>query len=66
MSDTIAALRQTLEQAQNDCRQNPVGDNKFTHFAARNALLVTRARVKWLTEVQGQLKVAWLEAPKAL
>ncbi len=56
VSDALAALRRTLQHAQKDCRDNPVHENPFAHFAARNALLVTRARVKWLAEVQGRLQ----------
>jgi hypothetical protein len=57
VSDALAALRRALQHAQKDCRENPAGDNQFAHFAARNALLVTRARVKWLAEVQARLGV---------
>ncbi len=54
--EALVALRRALQQAQTDCREKPVGEDPFAHFAARNALLVTRARVKWLAEVQGQLE----------
>ena len=54
--DALAALRRALQHAQKDCRENAIGENQFMHFAARNALLVTRARVKWLAEVQERLK----------
>ena len=56
VSDSLAVLRQALEHVQKDCRQSPVSENLFAHFAARNALLVMRARVKWLAEVQEQLR----------
>ncbi len=56
VSDALGALRRALQQAQKDCREKPVGEDQFAHFAARNALLVARARVKWLAEVQGRLK----------
>ena len=58
VSDSLAALRRALHQAQGDCRKNPVGEDQFAHFAARNALLVTRARVKWLAEVQARLEAS--------
>ncbi len=61
VSDALGALRRALQQAQKDCREKPVGEDQFAHFAARNALLVTRARVKWLAEVQGRLKACWGE-----
>ena len=57
VSDALVALRGTLQHAQNDCRDNPVEDDQFAHFAARNALLVTRARVKWLAEIRARLKI---------
>lgn len=55
VSDALETLRRTLKQAQQDCRKNPASEDKFAHFAAKNALLVTQARVKWLVEVQSQL-----------
>ena len=58
VSDSLEALRQALRQVQLDCRENPVGNDPFAHFAARNALLVARARVKWLAEVRAQLGAA--------
>ena len=42
-------------QAEKECRENPVSKNAFAYFATRNALLVTRARLKWLVEVRGHL-----------
>jgi hypothetical protein len=38
-------------------------ENQFAHFAARNALLVTRRRVKWLAEVQGGLEAFAVDRP---
>lgn len=58
VSDALASLRRALQQAQKDCRANPVGENQFAHFAARNAWLVTCARVKWLAEVRARLQAA--------
>lgn len=55
VSHALVAMRRTLHQTQEDCRRNPVGEDQFAHFAVRNALLVTRARVKWLAEVQRML-----------
>ena len=55
VSDALEALRRTLRQAEEDYRENPVRKDQFAHFAAKNALLVTRARVRWLAEVQAQL-----------
>ncbi len=55
VADALEALRRALRQAQEDCRENPGREDPFAHLAARNALLVTRARVKWLAEVQAQL-----------
>lgn len=55
VSDALEALRRSLRQAQEDCHENPVHEDQFAHFAARNALLVTRARVKWLAEVRARL-----------
>lgn len=55
VSDALEALRRALRQAQEDCRENPLREDRFAHFAAKNALLVTRARVKWLAEVHAHL-----------
>ncbi len=56
VSDALAALRRVLQHAQKECRENARGEAQFAHFAARNGLRVTRARVKWLAEVQGRLE----------
>ncbi len=56
VSDALVVLRRTLQHSQKDCRENAIRQNQFAHFAARNALLVTRARVNWLVEVQGRLE----------
>ena len=56
VTDALEAIRPTLKQARADCRDNPAGEDQWAYFAARNALLVTRARVGWLTQVQARLE----------
>ena len=56
VSDCIDALRQEAEQAKEDCRKSANDKCPFSHFAARNAFLVTRVRIRWLNEVQKELE----------
>lgn len=55
VSEAIDALRREAAQAKEDCRKSANDKCPFSHFAARNALLLTRARIRWLTEVQEEL-----------
>lgn len=52
VSDALGVMRRALHQAQQDLKESPAPKDPFAHFAARNALLLTRARLKWLVEVR--------------
>lgn len=51
VKNALEAVRNRLSSLQRDCDDNPVEKNRTAYFAARNALLITVARVEWLEEV---------------
>lgn len=55
VSDAVDALRREALQAKEDCRKSANEKCLFSHFAARNALILTRARIRWLIEIQEEL-----------
>ncbi len=55
VSDAVDALRRDALQAKEDCRKRASDECPFSRLAARNALLLTRARLRWLMEVQEEL-----------
>ena len=55
VSNALDALRRELPQAMEACRTSAKDKRPFSHFAARNALLLTRARIRWLIETQKEL-----------
>lgn len=55
VSDSIDALRREALQAKEDCRKSANDKCPFSYFSARNALLLTRVRIRWLIEIQEEL-----------
>ena len=55
VSDALHALRLEALRAKEDCRNSANDKCSFSYLAARNALLVTRVRIRWLIEVREAL-----------
>ena len=55
VSEAVDALRLEELRAKEDCRERPNDKCPFAYLAARNALLLTRVRIRWLIEVQEEL-----------
>ena len=55
VSDALEALSQEALLSKEDCRKSANDKCPFAHFAARNALLLTRVRIRWLIEIQNAL-----------
>ena len=55
VSDAVEALRREALQAKEDCRKSANDKCPFSYFSARNALLLTRVRIRWLIEIQEEL-----------
>jgi DNA-binding PadR family transcriptional regulator len=55
VAKALEALHRQLATARADCRREAAGGSRDSRLAARNALLLTRARVAWLIEVQKEL-----------
>ena len=55
LSDAIDALRREERLSKADCHKSANNKCPFAHFAAKNALLLTRVRIRWLIEIQKEL-----------
>ena len=55
LSDAIDALRREERLSKADCHKSANNKCLFSHFAAKNALLLTRVRIRWLIEIQTEL-----------
>ena len=55
ISDAVDSLRREELQVKEACRKSANDKCPFLHLAARNALLLTRVRIRWLIEVQEEL-----------
>jgi DNA-binding PadR family transcriptional regulator len=51
VENALEAIRHRLSSLQRDCHNNPIDENPSAYFAARNAVLITEARINWLKEV---------------
>lgn len=55
IAKALGALHRQLAAARAECRREAAGGSRDSRLAARNALLLTRARVAWLIEVRKEL-----------
>ncbi|NNE07470.1 MAG: PadR family transcriptional regulator [Gemmatimonadetes bacterium] len=55
LHDAIAILESKLKDVQTDCRELKKSEDPFPYTMARGAIHVTRARIKWLAEIEAGL-----------
>lgn len=55
LRDAMAILERKLKEVQQDCRELKKMEDPFPHTMARGAVHVTRARIKWLVEIEAGL-----------
>jgi DNA-binding PadR family transcriptional regulator len=51
VNNALDAIRNQLSLLERDCDNSHEEENRTTYFAARNAILITEARISWLEEV---------------